>query len=441
MLVEASLFNVPRGRTHAYNTLQLEKILGCLIKVTPLTKRPPWVFKHDNEEAGGARRRVAPAHYTVKEYLFHPDTALGPAKDFALSQHTTRVLELEVAFNGLLQLGNLGPRQCPTRYEEYCLRMTDKALQSRRPLIVQERSIWEAVLPCLNPNSAHQDALRTQQIRQAFPRWARLNGIFRTDRGAVPPARHETAILISLLLLRWPELAAIQLQELPPEDLGAVWNDSFIITPAMDGRNANAGGVLMRQTISELCVSRRHIDFLEHLIKAGADFEDENHILYAALQDPYVQNDYVADNDKRTMARQDDGTTTSTLLKMVLQQGANPNPEGYKYTPLQAAIRHLEERWVQSLLLEQADPNAIGDPEGKHPYGEGQDEPWFQHHPLRICREADPPWDDDDFEFEEQAARARARVEALLVQYGAREPDEDDDMEEDQGHETIVLDN
>lgn len=67
VLVEASLFNVQRGLSHAYNVHRLEKILGCLIKVTRLNRRPQSHFKRDDE--GAVRFRVAPAHYTVKEYL------------------------------------------------------------------------------------------------------------------------------------------------------------------------------------------------------------------------------------------------------------------------------------------------------------------------------------------------------------------------------------
>ena len=454
VLVQASLFNVARGWTHRYDLRQLQKLLGCLIKVTRMIRKPPSVFRRDAagaEDADGVRLRVAPAHYTVKEYLFHKDTAQGPAKDFALSHHATQILELEMAFNGLLQFDNRGPRNHPTRYEEYCLRMTDKALRTRRALIVRERSIWKAVLQCLRYDCAHQDALRTQIIRQAFPRWARLNGLFRADRGAGAPKHQQTAILISLLQLSWPELAAIYLDDQAEDDLQNVWYDTFTLASTADGRN-NAGRV--RQTFLELCVSRRRIDFLEHLIEAGADFADENHILYAALEEPYVQGSYSQSGKgngrgaggEGLAPRQDDGATTGTLLKMLLQQGANPNPEGYNYTPLQVAVRHLEERWVQSLLLEQADPNEVGDPNGVHPYHDSgrnvDDEDWFQHHPLRICREASPPWDHDahDFEFDEQVLQARIRVQALLMQYGAREPDEDEEMEDDRQPVTITLD-
>ena len=51
MLVQASLFNVPRGLSHNYDIQQLERILGCLIKVTRLNRKPPSVFKRDNDDA------------------------------------------------------------------------------------------------------------------------------------------------------------------------------------------------------------------------------------------------------------------------------------------------------------------------------------------------------------------------------------------------------
>ena len=455
VLVEASLFNVARGFTHTYDFKRLEKLLGCLVKTTPIGWKPPSVFRHpDTEEAN---RRVAPAHYTVKEYLFHPDTAKGSAKYFALSYHATQILELEVAFNGLLQFSNRGSRNDRTRYEEYCLRMTDKALKWRRTLIARESSIWKTVLQCLRPECAHHEALRPPKIRQAFPRWDRLHGLFRADRGAKAPKNPQTAILISLLQLSWPELAGIYLRDLVPEDLENVWDDHFILASNVDGQANNGGGGtgLVRQTFLELCVSRRRIDFLDHLVQADANFTNEGRVLYAALRDPYVQGSYgqgvkgngrIAGGD-RPVTQQDDGETTYKLLKMALKQGANPNPRGYRYTPLQAAVCHLEERWVQTLLLESADPNEVGDPDGVQPYhGSGTiDEKWYQQHPLWICEDVKPPWDrdDHDFEFDEQVKQARARVGTLLMQYAAErpekpeepeepeEPDEDEVMEDD----------
>ncbi|RYP77995.1 hypothetical protein DL771_000854 [Monosporascus sp. 5C6A] len=422
VLVEASLFNVPRGLAHAFDIKRLERILGCLIKVTKLNRRPASVFTRDDD--ANNRVRVAPAHYTVKEYLFAPNTAKGPAKDFALTNLKTQILELEVVFNGLLQFGNNRPRgqNQPTRYEEYCLRMTEKALESRRALIVREQSIWEAVFPCLKPNSLHLDALRNVAIRQAFPKWAKLNALFRTEKGAVLPSRQETSILVSLLTLNWPELAAVYLKQIAPDDRAALWADTFIMSPEAGGRNAAANPARDRTTILRLCVARRRIDFLEHFLEAGADFAHESRVLFDALREPYAPVDV------------DAGGTTGQLLKMVLQRGADPNPPGCLYTPLQEAVRHLEERWVQSLLLEHADPNAVGDPKGEHPYGLEEEEDWYDHHPLEICRSTRPPWQDKpdkkhDFDIEDQVEHARLRVEALLFQFGATEPEPEPESE------------
>ncbi|RYP37254.1 hypothetical protein DL768_010892 [Monosporascus sp. mg162] len=81
------LFNVPCGLAHAFDIQRLEQILGCLIKVTKLNQRPASVFAREDD--ANYRVHVAPAHYTVKEYIFAPDTAKGPAKDFALTNAKT----------------------------------------------------------------------------------------------------------------------------------------------------------------------------------------------------------------------------------------------------------------------------------------------------------------------------------------------------------------
>lgn len=365
------------------------------------------------------------------------------------------MLELQVVFNGLLVCG-IGKAWPPTRYEEYCLRMTDRALRQRRGLVVQEQSIMEPVLQCLRPNANHHQVFRRNQgIRNMFPRWGELNAVFRVDKGAVLPAHEETGILVSLLVLKWPELAGIFLRGLTADQRAAIWTDRFTTTGAEaeagGGRGRGGGqpappGAVGTTTILQLCVSLRRIEFLEQLIEAGgADFAHETGILYAALREPYAPAGdgpsaaaAASLGQGKTMARQkkDDGAITGQLLKMVLQRGADPNPRGYQCTPLQVAVRHLEERWVQSLLIEHADANAVGDPEGAHPFsingGGGEcvedDEDWFEEHPLWICREIDPNWSEvDDFELPDQIRHARLRVENLLLQYGAEEPEEEED--------------
>lgn len=389
VLVEASRFSVPQGRAQAYNLEKLNHLLGCLVKVTRLRRKPAPVFTR-KEEAGDLQRLTV-AHYTVKEYLYSQEILDGPAQDFALSSDTNRRLELKIVFYGLQQF--VAERRCPTKYEEYCMKMTDKALSRRPAIIVKDQDIWEAVHPCLAWNDAHQNAVNKNRAgRLAFPTWHRLATVF-TD-GNAPEHRH-TCIIVSLLLLEWPKLAEVYLGSLNDDQKEEIWQDQF----ALNRDDAT--------TVLEMCVSARRLDFLNIFVDAGAVFEDAEDILYRALEKPYSTAAGTSDDG-------DDGSTTAQLLHILLQRGANPNPTtDRKWTPLQIAVRNLEPYWVQELLYHGAVPHARGDG--------GDGSKWYQKTPMQICRDAKPHWandDDDDENLRWARTRVRRQLTAELKEAG-----------------------
>ncbi|CAJ2506036.1 Uu.00g001660.m01.CDS01 [Anthostomella pinea] len=390
VLVQASLHNVLRGEVHRYGIENLRRILGCLIKVTDMKRKPATLYKRHDEES--VSKRVDVAHYTVKEYLFASSTAKGRAKEFALSSGLIRKLEMQVVFNSLQQFEVNRRKGIPTRFEEYCLSTGDRALRDKRTFIVKEESVWKALIPCLGPGSMHLTDLRNAGQRAAFPRWAIL-GDFEEYEETEPDHRKlvepETRILVSLVLLRWPELAQKFLndeqlfKDLSVNKKRAVWTDKFTLK-----------GNSRPETLLRLCVARKRVGFLEMFIKAGATFHKEPDIIFTALEDPYTvgkeENPYSPHKEENREERDDDGTVTGKLLKLLLEQGADPNPPGYRFTPLQDVVHHLEEGWVQSLLCEGRDANVTGDPNGDLPYG--NNELWHRQHPLKICRTIRPAW-------------------------------------------------
>ncbi|KAI2626632.1 hypothetical protein GGR54DRAFT_637201 [Hypoxylon sp. NC1633] len=413
VLVQASLHSVQHGAIHTYNVRVLKDSLGCLIKITDLKRKPHSIFKREDETA--TPQRVSLAHYTVREFLFAKPKREGeprPAGNFALSSAEIRKLEMQVVFNGLQQWETArvqNPRLPPTRYQEHCLEAGDLALRAgRRDLIVKDHSLWQSVLPCLVPGGAHLKALRNVALRKYFQRWRKL---FAFDE--LPPqngSAHrgssvETGILASLMLLRWPEFAQKFLQDpafknLSPQARRAIWTDEFTIDPSIDEtipKTCHKGELM---TVLRLCVLWKQLDFLGHFIDAGAKFDYEPDIIFVALRNPYGTS------------TGDDGSTTGELLKMLLERGANPNPLGYKFTPLQMAVNLLEEGWVQSLLMEVRDANSIGDPDGEHPYESDKVENWYQKHPLDICSEAKPDWATN---LEDLLRKSQKQVEKLLI--------------------------
>lgn len=389
VLVEAARFNVPQGKAQAYNLEKLKQLLGCLVKVTRLRRKPPTLFSRP-DDAGDAQRLTV-AHFTVKEFLYHEKTAQGPARDFALSKETNRRLELKIVFYGLQQF--LPERKHPTKYEEYCIKMTEQAISNLPAVLAKDKEIWEAVHRCLAWNDPHQVIVkRNKDTRSAFPTWTRLATAF---DGKVPDHRH-TCIIVSLLLLKWPKLAEVYLASLRDEQNDEIWSDNF------DLRDTDA------TTVLEMCVSRRQMDFLEIFVQAGATFESADGILFRALEDPYSDSE----------GRDDDGSTTGQLLRTLLERGANPNAVGrYKWTPLQVAARQLEHFWVQELLYYRADPNAVvGQGPGDGECGADDDpdhngEKWYYKTPIEICRTTKPKWGEN----EEDWGWSRSRVEQLLT--------------------------
>ncbi|ROV97128.1 hypothetical protein VMCG_07526 [Cytospora schulzeri] len=393
ILVEAARLHVPQGIAQDYNFKKLERLLGCLAKVSRLRRRTPSLYRRDDDEPNGSRlhnKRFSVAHYTVKEYLYHERTANGPAHEFALSSEKTRVLELTVVFYGLRNYTGL-PNKKPTRFEEYCLKMTERALGERPVIVVNEEDIWTAVFPCLEWNAAHQNVIRNRVTRDAFPNWARLAAAF--EEGCAP-AHRETSILVSLLILHWDELAHVYLETLATEKKDKIWKDTFSL------REDDC------KTLLQMCVSRRNIQFLKEFVSAGATFQHERDVLFRALEDPYG-------NDETC-----DGKTTSLLLRTLLDRGADPNPKGYKFTPLQLATRQLEPLWVNRLLSAGAEPNAVGDPTGSNPPGFESDRSWYKKSPMEICNDGNlkPEWEPDE-DHHGEVRQSRNRVRALLGQF------------------------
>ncbi|KAK2606651.1 hypothetical protein N8I77_005385 [Diaporthe amygdali] len=416
VLVEASRFDVPHGAAHMFDLRQLEEILGCLITVTPLARRPETMYNRDEKGPTDAAKQVSVAHYTVKEYLFDKSTALGNAKDFALSIDAIQTLELQVIFNGLQQFGTNRPNgeRYPTRYEEYCLKMTDKALKERRDLILQNKSVWKAVTECLKWNSAHHlpksGAFPNMKIRAAFSSWTRTSPFEPPKSEQKEPKKPETSVLVSLLLLQWPELAELYLAELPDATKKAVWRDRFELAKSFKVEGTNPTSLM------QLCVTRRDVAFLQALIDSKADFSGEGDLVMDLFYHAYGH---------KSLDDEDGGAKTGQMLKMLLERGVRPEAPGYIFTPLQFAVHNLEDAWVHDLLYEGADPNAIGSADGVHPFGESEDEILGHLTPLEICKKTRPKWLQSTVSTEGVdnilMENARQTVEFSLRQWGAED--------------------
>lgn len=420
VLVEASRFAVPHGDAHNFSLTHLQKILGCLITVSALPRRPETFYlrtwdprmgsTRDPEESIGVKTQVSVAHYTVKEYLFNEATAQGKVKEFALSKELIENLELRVIFSGLRQFGET---RCPSRYEEYCLRMTEKALKERRDLIIRDELVWKDVTECLKWNSKHNlprsGAFPNLKIRANFPNWTKTSPFERENEPKMP----ETSVLVSLMLLQWPELAKIYLADLSEPTKRDIWRDKFELTEKFRVEGTDPMSVM------QLCITRRDADFLEALIDARADFSGEKELVMDLFYHAYGH---------KSLDDQDGGAKTGKMLKMLLERGVRPEVPGYLFTPLQFAVSNLEERWVHDLLFEGANPNATGTEDGVDPFGDQPIKINGKWTPLRICERTTPKWYQTDPKHPTESILdetlmedARERVKTALLQWGAED--------------------
>lgn len=386
VLVEASHTNLPQRMARDYDCARLGELLGCLVKQNSLPK-PQTLFQR-KEEDPAATLRFSVAHYTVKEFLYSPVAARGKASYFALNEQITEKLELRIVFEGL-GLFDRSPRagHKPTRFQEYCLGMTEKALAHRPAIVETEKELWEAVFPCLSHTAVHPRSFEGNRnvIRPNFPIWSSLSP-FQEDEY---PACSQTSVLVNLLLLDWPELARIYLENLTANEKFKVWRDKFKLNPTPKSP------FLPQTNLAQMCVSRRRLDFLKIFTAHGARFQKSQDILYRAMSETYGKDD--------TGGRQ-----TELILKELLNSGANPNPKGFCVTPLQVAAHHHERPWVMALLFNKAKPLTIGDSTGVDPLPLSDDTTWYRRTPLQICKELEESMDQN---VEARAGRVRRLLE------------------------------
>lgn len=227
VLAEAARLDVSSNTSLIKFTLKnLRDLLGCLIKINKMKRRPDSVFRRKEEDV--IFRQVLPAHYTVKEFVYDKSTASDPRVGcFAQAKVSNLILELQIAWLGLTHWSQNRPannQKTPTRFEEYCLKMTEKSLKLHRALIAEEKSIYELVFLCLRYGSHHFS--QRGSTRRAFPTWLQImQTVVYQKEGS--PANKNTSVLISLLLLDWPELARKFLSGLNARDRNAVWKDVF----------------------------------------------------------------------------------------------------------------------------------------------------------------------------------------------------------------------
>ncbi|KAI1862708.1 uncharacterized protein JN550_010045 [Neoarthrinium moseri] len=446
ILVEASLHYVPYGNITKYNVAALSKICGCLINVNALNKTPDSVFNRDNE--GVVFSRVSLAHYTVKEYLFHPDTAKGPAKFFALEEKNLKTVYMTVVFNGLSHFrpgGGTAKKDPVTRFDEFCLQETERFLRSReRACVLDNDKLTSIVISSLKPCAPHAAFLKLQRgisrvMRDYFSTWNAMIHQLEIQPLGEAEVTDPVGVLVNLVHLRWNEMAERYLEHsdikgLPRRTRDKLWTTTFKFK----------GNEYEHETLLMLCVRKRLISFLELFTRKGAYFDEESEILFAAMYDPYRHNSSVALALRMLRTMLDLGSGAKPDPTPSRPGGRYPPPEEastlkaqFAFTPLQVATVILEYDLVEALLDGGANPNGVGTRNGQipHDYHDNPDGPDCKYlckmglkTPLDICRLTQPPWANPG-EKEALVASKRCDIERLLKRWGAEEPEDSEDSE------------
>ncbi|KAK5629633.1 hypothetical protein RRF57_005348 [Xylaria bambusicola] len=402
-LVNACLFCIPYRLIHTYDLGALKDILGSLISTSKMSRMPPTVFNRREEDQF---HRCNLAHYTVKEYLFSPEIAKGKAKFFALSDRVVGNIDLTVIFTGLGHFGNQpqiaqshrGRLLLMTRYQEYCLKMTQEALVSRRADIMHNDDLIKT-----------RGTLRV--VQNEFPTWLSL------WTWETRPAETHTGILLNLATLRWRDLAKKYLdihdfkKKVNNKQRQRTWTEKFKL-------RAKPIGTLLGH-----CLRQRQFDFLRIFVEHGrASFQHEPEALYTAM--------HVLRHEGKALEN----------LEFLLRNGADPNPtpsdqaEEFAFTPLQLAVYMLEYDWIELLLDEGADvnwtrtggvlPSCASEP-GFEPESLGE---ISRRTCLEICSYAQPSWLSEAGVDE---VNIRNSIRELLQRHGAEEPCQDIEMQDD----------
>ncbi|KAI0460424.1 hypothetical protein F5B21DRAFT_519163 [Xylaria acuta] len=412
VLVKASLWSVPFNDIRKYTVETLKESCGSLISLTSSDRTPLSSFTRTNERPAPFHN-CSLAHYTVKEYLFSSNVANGAAQFFALSDQIVRNIDLKVIFAGLSHFGlfndthQAGRRQAVlSRYEEYCLRMTEKALKDRRADILRDEDIRKIVTKSLTPGSPHFEHLNTTHgivrvMRDKFPQWQMLcsfNPAFR---------RHSlSGLLVNLAALDWRNLADRYLESPDFKDLSRqekrqVWTETFTLRDRKT------------ETLLGYCLREGHLKFLRVLVRHGASFDHEPEALYTAMK-------VYKDNPVKALE----------ALKLLLSAGAYPDPApsvSRGETDQELAISELAYDWVELLLDEGADVNRFATPDGVIPSSFGGTNPKYdeatlqeigQQTALEICSWTQPSWIQDS---PGDVNKIRESIKVLLKRHGAEE--------------------
>ncbi|KAK4446171.1 hypothetical protein QBC34DRAFT_357172 [Podospora aff. communis PSN243] len=342
---------------HLHNSDSLEEICGCLVSFR--TRSWP-----DTNTAWTGSASLA--HYTVREFIESGRCAGGPASYFHNSPGATN----HAIFTSILRHAIDATHQPRSKWfldgiEGYCLQTATVALAPLETTITDDSALLDAVMDLLNPLDRRY-SIRMDSLRALF---------HTTSFGSVIKGAIREPIW-DLVWISAPE----------DREIGA------LTTLCFGGYMTLAAQVLSNTDLSTLVTTKISVCFPTKIVKSGKmDFKGSPFNLFAEcshllrcgdLSLRLLYRSIVAGPLPRRirpstlLAKHYSGSFWdglhvgyddrggSSVIEWLLELGADPNPMGYRVTPLQRMVQRGDKCAVRALLKAGADPNGCGDSNG-----------------------------------------------------------------------------
>ena len=418
--MEASTLSLTGNQNERfYDKDTLREVCGCLIKISPEDVLDIWEHHHHTYIS------VSFAHYSVREYLDSTRTSNAvfgyqTIRGGDLKDHFLEITLSEAQHIESNELGELDDydvvRAVDFRFNIYCMISALLSLYRFPSQICRHSTLNALAIDLLDPSMPHYSTMEATGflIHQELP-------VF-TDQDIYsdacfwdvewhPDTHTELKHLYNLLLLTESCTECLPLAKtfLQGQDLKSLlqaqlcFNREVYHISSVNDFGTYAFENSLIEVLAQLGI--RSVDAFKFFIEVGAGSFDPSIalLLYIGGHVHSVQSDCKG----------------FCPLQRLLELGANPNPRGYRVTPLQIATFCSDYEGVEMLLQAGAMPNDTGSADGviwredsimhdlNHLHGAS---------PLRICR---------DFDIilrpnrREVGVNDRKKIEALLLSHGA----------------------
>jgi hypothetical protein len=401
-----------------YDLDVLKEVSGCLITFSQRD--------HFSDE-----ETVTIAHYTVREFLESNRAItqlagwtkisteecysgiLGAILDFATAPEAPPlcVEDYDVFGHGPLEIGSA------SSLHEYCLASSVRSLTTCEKLVNPSLAFR-----LLDPCAAHYKGLiLALRMAEVFSRGEMIPEFWDFSWTDTSSKASSAVILISLLVMNCFGLAKalatkLDIKQLIHQNLTGelLWR----IPERWFGEDARDIGCQFQGNIVDVLAQIRELDkdcldFIQETAPTLVNYQKLLPSFVPCCGGPYHGPDRIGGD----------------VLQRLLDLGADPDPTGFRVTPLQIATYTRDLEYVRILLNAGADPNNAGDPHGSAWNGDSVLSPFNRLHgnaPIELLRALEPQFfylgRMTDEEIEAAEGVITDEIEWALLSYGATPP-------------------